>query len=179
VSGQLVGEVLDASGALRDRGLSQRGFHALIAIAEKASGADRTASVRWDHIRAGLYGASRRTAERAVHELIEAGFIRIAKPGFKNQHGRSRAPVSTKLHSAKSESNSAKSVGGFRHPDVVLDVSFDGSIDAAAHVPGECNLCDGDGYRQNGIPCDGVDRSETAARGSALVRAALARNGAK
>jgi predicted transcriptional regulator len=65
----------------------------LLAIAEKASASDRTASVRWDHIRSGLYGASRRTAERAVQELLQAGLIRIAKSGFKNQYGQSRAPL--------------------------------------------------------------------------------------
>lgn len=37
-----------------------------------------------------------------------------------------------------------------------------------------CELCDDDGYR-NGVPCDHVDRSETAERGMAKVRAAMAK----
>lgn len=39
-----------------------------------------------------------------------------------------------------------------------------------------CELCDDDGYRA-GLPCDHVDRTETAARGIAAVRAALASKG--
>lgn len=83
MSGQLVGEVIGAVDALRARGLSERGFHALIAIADKASG-DRTASVRWDHLRAGLYGASKRTAQRAVEDLLAVEVVRIVKVGFRN-----------------------------------------------------------------------------------------------
>lgn len=93
MSGQLVGEVIAASNSLRARGLSERGFHALVAIAEKASAHDRTASVRWDHVRAGLYGASKRTAERAVDDAKKAGVVEVVLPGFRNQHGVSRAPV--------------------------------------------------------------------------------------
>lgn len=204
MSGQLVGEVFDASETLRTRGLSQRGFHALVAIAEKASTSDRTASVRWDHIRAGLYGASKRTAQRAVDDLAAAGIIRVVEVGFKNQHA-SRAPIyeilplldndtwtatskqedrntqvslSRPADVDKSEGGSRQITRGSRHPGVLLDVSFDGSSDCTGHVPDECGLCDEDGYRQNGIPCDGVDRAETAARGSALVRAALAKGAA-
>lgn len=92
MSGQLVGEVLAASDQLRARGLSERGFHALVAIAEKASVHDRTASVRWDHVRAGLYGASKRTAERAVDDAKRIGVIELIRPGFRNQHD-ARAPV--------------------------------------------------------------------------------------
>lgn len=36
MSGQLVGEVIAASPTFQKRGLSERGFHALIAIAESA-----------------------------------------------------------------------------------------------------------------------------------------------
>jgi hypothetical protein len=93
VSGQLVGEVLAASDSLQARGLSERGFHALVAIAEKASASDRTASVRWDHVRAGLYGASKRTAQRAVEDATKAGVIELVEKGFRNQHGASRAPI--------------------------------------------------------------------------------------
>jgi hypothetical protein len=42
----------------------------------------------------------------------------------------------------------------------------------------DCELCDDDGYRGNRV-CDHVDRSEIAARGSAAVRAALAKGGAE
>lgn len=93
MSGQLVGEVIAAADELRARGLSERGFHALIAIAEKASTHDRTATVRWDHVRGGLYGASKRTAERAVEDARKAGVIEVVRTGFRNQHGTSRAPV--------------------------------------------------------------------------------------
>ncbi|ODR06420.1 hypothetical protein BHQ21_11565 [Mycobacterium sherrisii] len=93
MSGQLVGEVIGAFDALKARGVSARGFQALIAIAEKASTEDRTASVRWDHIRAGLFGASKRTAERAVDSLRTSGVVDVVSIGFKNQHGASRAPV--------------------------------------------------------------------------------------
>lgn len=205
MSGQLVGDVLAAADRLRERGLTERGFYALIAIADRASASDRTASVRWDHVRAGLYGASKRTAQRAVDDLIEFGAIRIVKVGFKNQRA-SRAPIyqilplvdddtrlsssvtedrdsqvsrSSRVDDDKSASGSRQIESGSRHLGVLLDVSFDGSFDSGGHVAGECGLCDEYGYRPNGIPCDGVDRTETAARGSALVRAALAKGGAK
>jgi hypothetical protein len=93
MSGQLVGEVIDASPILQKRGLSERGFHALIAIAEKCHTQTRQGSVRWDHIRDGLYGASLSTAKRAVGDLKSAGAIRVLKRGFDNQHGRICAPV--------------------------------------------------------------------------------------
>lgn len=155
MSGQLVGEVLAASDELRARGLSTRGFHALIAIAEKAGVHDREASVRWDHIRAGLYGASKRTAERAVEDLRAAGLVSIVRTGFKNQHS-AQAPVyrvlalpvrdtqvsasniedhDTQVSASESVDTDKPSVGyrqngsGYRHPGVVLDGSLDGSID--------------------------------------------------
>lgn len=93
MSGQLVGEVLDASTALRASGLPERGFHALVAIAEKCHHESREGSVRWDHIRAGLYGASLATAKRAVKDLKTAGIVRVVKRGFDNQHGRVCAPI--------------------------------------------------------------------------------------
>lgn len=73
--------------------MSARGFHALIAIAEKAGVDSRQGSVRWGHIRAGLYGASQRTAERAVQDLKNSGLIRVIRPGFNNNHGRAAAPI--------------------------------------------------------------------------------------
>jgi hypothetical protein len=105
VSGQLVGEVITfVSGGswtkvgksrrrLHSSGLTERGFHALIAIAEKCHTATRQGSVPWSHIRAGLYGASPSTAKRAVGELKAAGFLRVVKRGFDNQNGRSCAPI--------------------------------------------------------------------------------------
>jgi hypothetical protein len=156
VSGQLVGEVINAAASLRSRGVSERGFHALVAIAEKAS-ADRTASVRWDHVRAGLFGASKRTAQRAVDDLLAAGLIEVIRTGFRNQHD-ARAPIyvvrsladddiqvsrsgnkdddtqvsrSAELDSDKSTPDDDKSAIGSRHLGVLLDVSFDGSFDRA------------------------------------------------
>lgn len=155
MSGQLVGEVLAASGELQARELSPRAFHALVAIAEKAGVDNREASVRWDHIRAGLYGASKRTAERAVEELKAAGLVSVVRPGFKNQHA-AQAPVyrvlpltdrdtqvsvsefedrdtqvsvSTEPDTDKSELDTDKTGSGYRHPGVVLDGSLDGSLD--------------------------------------------------
>ena len=93
MSGQLVGEVIAASESLRASGLSERGFQAVIAIAEKANTNTRQASVRWDHIRATQYGRSLATAKRAIKELIDAGYVRKIKRGFDNQQGRSAAPV--------------------------------------------------------------------------------------
>ncbi len=180
VSGQLVGEVLNAAVSLRARGLSERGFHALIAIADKASG-DRTASVRWDHIRAGLYGASKRTAQRAVDDLLTAGVIRIVKVGFRNQR-TSRAPVyeilpfvdddsqasssttedrdtqvsrSSRVDDDKPGSGSRQIESGSRHSGVVLDVSFDGSSDRATvrDAIDECAFCDQFGRLDNLQDC--------------------------
>lgn len=94
MSGQLVGEVLAASDSLRECGLSERGFHALIAIAEKAHHHTRQGHVRWDHIRAGLYGRSLSTAKRAIAELKSAGLIDVER-GWNNQNGRSVAPKYT------------------------------------------------------------------------------------
>jgi hypothetical protein len=91
VSGQIVGEVIAAAEILRSRGLSPSGFYALIAIAEKAQTDTRQGSVRWDHIRAGLYGKSRRTAERDVQDLRDLKIIDLVAAGYKNGH-QSRAP---------------------------------------------------------------------------------------
>lgn len=93
MSGQLVGEVIAAADSLRARGVSERGFQALIAIAEKANTATRHASVRWDHIRAAQYGRSLATAKRAIKELEDGGYVRKIRRGFNNQQGRSAAPV--------------------------------------------------------------------------------------
>ncbi|WP_111510931.1 hypothetical protein [Mycobacterium kyogaense] len=161
MSGQLVGEVLAASDSLRERGLSDVGFHALIAIAEKANTFTRQASVRWDHIRAGLFGKSQRTAERAIQDLKRSKLIVVVRPGFNTNHGRAAAPIYEILpltdpatQTAESvrgdtDTQMAVSVGGdtakpegryrqigdrSRHPDGVLDVSIDGSLDGGGGV---------------------------------------------
>lgn len=161
MSGQLVGEVLAASDELRSGGLSERGFHALIAIAEKCDARSRQGSVRWDHIRCGLYGASQSTAKRAVADLQAAGVIRLVKRGFNNQNGRSCAPiyevgrlterVTQMTHSPSSEQvtlvtqsplservkpaeRTAQIEGRSAHPDDLLDGSIDGSIDGGVRT---------------------------------------------
>ncbi|MGA5465586.1 hypothetical protein [Mycobacterium sp. NPDC050041] len=93
MSGQLVGEVLAASSSIKAAGLPPRAFHGLIAIAEKAGTDTRQGSVPWSHIRAALYGASLRTAERAVEDLRKAGLVRVVRSGFNNNNGRACAPV--------------------------------------------------------------------------------------
>jgi len=93
VSGQLVGEVIAAAAELKSRGLSERGFYALIAIAEKCHTDSRQGSVPWAHIQSGLYGSSKRTSQRAVHDAQCAGLLRVVKTGFNNNHGRVCAPI--------------------------------------------------------------------------------------
>ena len=155
MSGQLVGEVIAASPTFLKRGLSERGFHALIAIAEKCHTQTRQGSVGWDHIRDCLYGASRRTAQRAVHDLLTAGVLEIVKPGFGNQYGRTCAPIyqiaplvdndtwvaqsnkvdddtqmsrSNEVDDDKSKVHDDKPGSGSRHPGVVLDRPIDGGV---------------------------------------------------
>jgi hypothetical protein len=166
MSGQLVGEVLAAASQLRARGLSDRGFRALLAIAEKAHTDTRQASVRWDHISDGLYGASKRTAERAVQDLKEAGLLTVIRPGFNNNHGRIRAPVYQLQQITDTDTQVTASMGGdtdtqvtgsvggdtdkpatdtdkpggrYRHPGDVLDVSLDGSLDGGAATVADTN----------------------------------------
>jgi hypothetical protein len=93
MSGQLVGEVIAAMPELKARGLSERGFHALVAIAEKCHIDTRQGSVPWSYIRAGLYGASLSTAKRAISDLKKSGALRVVKRGFNNNHGRVCAPI--------------------------------------------------------------------------------------
>jgi len=42
----------------------------------------------------------------------------------------------------------------------------------SAYAIAECGLCDDDGYR-GGHPCDHIDHASAAARGMALIRAAM------
>ena len=159
MSGQLVGEIIAASTALKTCGLSERGFHALIAIADKCGTATRQGSVPWSHIRAGLFGVSKRTAERAVEDLKNFGVLRVVKPGFNNNHGRACAPIyeiqqftdtdiqvsqsptsDTDTQVSESQGGDNDKAGGryrqnddgYRHPGVVLNGSTNGSTNAAA-----------------------------------------------
>lgn len=139
-----MGEVIAASERLRNGGLSERGFYALVAIAEKCHTKTREGSVRWDHIRNGLYGASKRTAERAVHDLKSAGLVSVVLRGFNNNHGRSCAPIyriapltDTDTQVSSSPTTDTDRPGDryrqngdrYRHLGVVLDGSLDGSLD--------------------------------------------------
>lgn len=96
MSGQIMGEVIAASEVLRARGLSQRGFHALLAIADRADTKTRVASVPLRHVCAVLYGdveVKHRTAQRALQDLRAAGLIRVLRRGFDNGHGHAAAPI--------------------------------------------------------------------------------------
>lgn len=102
MSGQIVGEVMDAAEAGHLDALSSNGLQALVAIADRAANATRQASVRMARVaaairvdrRAGGSGAaSQSTAERAVRELKAGGWIRVVKRGFNNNHGRACAPI--------------------------------------------------------------------------------------
>lgn len=144
MSGQLVGEVIAASGSLKARGLSERGFHALVAIAEKAHTESRQGSVRWEHIRAGLYGASLSTAKRAIADLRSANLVSVVKRGYDNQHGVVRAPIYEIAPLTERVTQVSQSPGGERvksrgrtgqiddrtgHLGDLLDGSFDGPFD--------------------------------------------------
>lgn len=156
MSGKLVGEVLDASARLQESGLPERAFHALVALAEKCHTDTRQGSVRWDHIRAGLYGASLSTAKRAVRDLKTAGLVTVIKRGFDNHHGNACAPIYrveplservTQVNQSLQDervTQVTQSVGGERvnsggptgqidgrtgHPGDPLDGSLDGSLD--------------------------------------------------
>jgi hypothetical protein len=179
MSGQLVGEVLAAWQELRERKLSERAFHALIAIAEKADTQSRQASVRWDHIRAGLYGASKRTAERAVQDLRDAKIVDLVQAGYKNMH-QARAPryvirplvdadtqvsVSTDLdHDTQVSASKVqiptnrdldtdKTGVGSRHPGVVLDVYLTEFLDGGTPPPRFCPAHMPDGTTLPCVPC--------------------------
>ena len=97
----------------------------------------RQRSVRWDHIRVRLYGASRRTAQRAVHDLLTAGVLEIVKPGFGNQYGPTCAPIyqiaplvdNDTWVAQSNKVDDDKPGSGSRHPGVVLDGPIDGPIE--------------------------------------------------
>ncbi len=179
MSGQLVGEVLAASEAFKAAGLSERGFHALLAIAEKCHTETRQGSVPWKHVCAGLYGGSKRTAERAVQDLKTFGAVRVVKPGFNNNHGRSCAPIyeiqpltDTDTQVAGSPPTDTDKTGDryrqtgdrYRHPGVVLNGSINGSPNGARGKADasraairaaidDCNDCDEYGRLRNLTDC--------------------------
>ncbi|WP_051574264.1 hypothetical protein [Mycobacterium sp. URHB0044] len=59
--------------------------------------------------------------------------------------------------------------------DVAVQPHFTERQSAAAAAIAACGLCDSQGYTGSARVCDHVDRREIAARGSALVRAELAK----
>lgn len=146
MSGALVGEVIHAAAALKKKGLSETAFHALIAIADKCHHTSRQGSVPWSHICAGIYGRKdfpvKRTAERAVSELKEAGLLRVVRSGFNNNYGRVCAPVykilfppdsdiqvsrSPRTDTDKAGTDTDKTGDRYRHLDVVLNGSSNDS----------------------------------------------------
>jgi hypothetical protein len=135
MSGQLVGEVLDAAEAGQLDGLSRAAFHALLAIAERCHHDTRQGSVRRSRIQAAIYtNNGYRTASRAIRELKDAGIIRIVKRGYKS-HGRVAAPIyeltvlGTPKVSEATECAWDKTERAWDTLGVHLDGSIDGSTD--------------------------------------------------
>lgn len=94
MSGQLVGEVIDAAEAGTLPPLSRPAFSALLAIAEKCHTVTRQGSVRQERIRAAIFAQnSSRTAVRAVKELRDAGLVSVVKRGFKAPDGSGGATI--------------------------------------------------------------------------------------
>lgn len=103
MSGQIVGEVIDAAEAGHLDDLSSNAFDALIVIADRAHTDTRQGSVRAGRIAAAIRrpnapwtttaAASQSTVERAIKELKGAGWVSVVKRGFNNNHGRAQAPV--------------------------------------------------------------------------------------
>jgi hypothetical protein len=93
MSGQLVGEVLDAAEAGQLDKLSRPAFSALLAIAERCHHFSRRGSVSRSRIKAAIHaGNSDRTADRAVRELKDAGLIQVVKRGYES-HGEGHANI--------------------------------------------------------------------------------------
>jgi hypothetical protein len=94
MSGQLVGEVLDAAEAGLLDGLSPAAFHALLAIAERCHHITRQGTVHKPRIQAAIHAHnSSRTADRAIRALKDAGRIRIVKRGYKAPNGATAPPI--------------------------------------------------------------------------------------
>ncbi|WP_156669989.1 hypothetical protein [Mycobacterium sp. E3305] len=93
MSGQLVGEVLDAAEAGYLDGLSAKALYALLAIAERCHHVTRQGAVRRARIQAAIHaGNSSRTVDRAVSELKNAGLVKVVKHGYRS-HGVGHASV--------------------------------------------------------------------------------------
>jgi hypothetical protein len=163
MSGQLVGEVLDAAEAGHLDGLSQGDLLALVAIAEKCGTENRQGSVRIGRIQAAM-GKSKRTAVRALERLKQRGHIHVVKRGFKS-HGVARASiyglnvlappkvaqatddacatqdgVSPNVLAPKRPCACAKSECACATQGGVLDGSIDGSIDGGACATDGANV---------------------------------------
>lgn len=91
MSGQLVGEILDAVEAGHLAGLSQGELLALLAVAEKCHTRTRQGSVRLGRIAAAL-GRSQATAKRTTKKLRDRGLIEVVKRGYRS-HGVGHATV--------------------------------------------------------------------------------------
>jgi hypothetical protein len=90
MSGQLVGEVIDAlEMGLR---LTTAERLALLAITEKCHADTRQGSVRLDRIIVAV-GASKRTTERALASLRKRGIIWVVARGYKAPGGKLHAPI--------------------------------------------------------------------------------------
>ena len=156
MSGQLVGEVIDALPALKASGLTTRGFYTLIAIAEKCHADTRQGSVRWDHIRNCLFGASKRTAERGVEELKSIGVLRVVKPGFNNNHGRMHSPIYEVA--LLTDTDTQVTASPRTDTDTQVSVSHAGDADRSgtdADRSGDRCRQIGDRYRHPGVVLDG------------------------
>src|SRR6185312_2786900 len=101
MSGQLVGEVLDAREAGRLDDLSPDAVLVLLVIAEKCHHVTRQGSVRMSRIQAAMgrrseksqsAAASRGAAARILRRLKDRGFVRVVKRGYKS-HGDGHANV--------------------------------------------------------------------------------------
>jgi hypothetical protein len=144
MSGQLVGEVLDAAEAGQLDKLSPPARWTLVVIAERCHHISRQGSVRRARIQAAI-GAhnSLRTVSRAVCELRDAGFIRIVKNGYKAPGQLPRAAVyelakltppkdgaslepSSRQNQPSSRQNRPKLTPSM---DGALDGSYDGTLD--------------------------------------------------
>jgi hypothetical protein len=94
MSGQLVGEVLDAAEAGQLDKLSRPAFCALMAVAERCHHSNRQGTVRRARIQAAIFERNGyRTASRAIRELKDAGLIRVVRRGYKAPNGDTASPI--------------------------------------------------------------------------------------
>lgn len=166
MSGQLVGEVLDAAEAGQLDGLSRPAFAALLAIAERCHHISRQGTVRNGRIRAAIHeGNSVRTARRAIRELKDASLIRVVTRGYKAPNGEAKSSMyellelvppkaaeasnelvppklaqATDQACAKSGEACAKSERACAAQGGTIDGSLDGSLDGGACASDEPNV---------------------------------------